>query len=172
MDSKKVDLRGIEPRISEEQHANSPRDCLHKLGALTIGLQVLCRKPVVDCLHYQMTSHISPTPLILCQPQAYTPYGVSALVIHWVCTSTRPLSPPIRLMHSDQWWMRLMDTRHCIVLESKVQHKVKIALSEWVTCVAWALPLTCGPPSRVPCYNIRAVWSLVWVLGVYCILVK
>ena len=118
--------------------------------------------PIYHQLHWYSAN---PKPVLRTEYQPWLSTG-------FVCTSVRPLFPPIRLIHTDQWWMRLMDTRHCIILESKVQHKVKIALSEWVTCVAWALPLTRGPPSRVPCYNTLAVWSLVWVLGVYCSLVK
>lgn len=51
---KKVDLRGIEPRISEEQAWKLPGGCLHKLGALTIGPQVLCRNSVADDPHYKI----------------------------------------------------------------------------------------------------------------------
>ena len=50
---RKVDLRGIEPRISEERHGNSQRGCLHKLGALTIGPQVLRRNSDVVSQPYK-----------------------------------------------------------------------------------------------------------------------
>ncbi|KGO72073.1 hypothetical protein PITC_075390 [Penicillium italicum] len=64
--SKKWTCAGLNHESPRKEHENSQRGCLHKLGAVTIGPQVLCRKSVGDSPHYKIYYGPQSQPQSLC----------------------------------------------------------------------------------------------------------